>query len=258
VAIETTGLSTIIIAGVIVGIDAAISVGGTGNLRLENTGTISGGTSAVSGSAKLDYITTRGMIEGRVELRAGNDVFEGRCGAAVDLYGGDGADVLRGSHHDEGINGDSGSDKLWGYRGDDSLIGGASGYVIFGGAGEDTIGGGDGNDILNGGAGDDDVSGGGGNDILTGGSGDDTLNGNAGTDTFVFGRGHGNDLIQDFRNNIDKLDLQVFALTVSRLKNNHAKASGGGVLIDLRDLGGGTIQVNGLTLAQLDATDLIL
>ena len=64
-------------------------------------------------------------------------------------------------------------------NGDNNLTGTSGNDVIFGRGGNDLIRGGDGNDILDGGTG---------NDILQGGAGDDT---------YVFGRGYGQDVIND-------------------------------------------------------------
>ncbi|MFN6977201.1 MAG: calcium-binding protein [Gemmobacter sp.] len=228
VSVGSSGTVRVVNRGEITGESRGVEVGGTGVLRLENTGTISAGREgtagqfAVSGTAQADTVVNRGTIEGGVFLNAGTDRFDGRGGGASLVDGGDGNDTL------------------------------------IGGGGDDTLVGGNASDSLRGGSGDDSLHGGAGADLIVGGVGDDTMTGGAGADTFVFRRGHGDDLITDFQNNIDKLDLRSFRLTAATLKNDYAQSSGSGVLIDLTALGGGTIQVDGLTYAQLDATDLIL
>ena len=52
--------------------------------------------------------------------------------------------------------------------------------------------------MLNGGVGNDNLSGGKGNDTLTGGAGNDHLNGGEGNDTYVFGKGFGQDVINNY------------------------------------------------------------
>lgn len=89
------------------------------------------------------------------------------------LFGGEGtaADTL---------NGLSGNDVLYGLAGND---------ILFGGNGQDTLYGADGLDTLNGGAG---------NDLLDGG---------VGNDLYRFGRGAGQDRIQDFDTQISNQDV---------------------------------------------------
>lgn len=116
-----------------------------------------------------DVDTIRAMTRGTPT--AGNDL----------LFGDDGVnDVLA------GLDGD---DQLYGYGGDDTLLGGN---------GADRLEGGDGNDVLEGGAGNDWLFGGKGADTLDGGSGNDYLSGDAGNDLYRFGRGGGQDVINDF------------------------------------------------------------
>jgi Ca2+-binding RTX toxin-like protein len=236
VAIMVDGVATILNRGDIAG----ISIGGTGWLRLENTGIVSGAAIAVSGTEQADTVRNRGTIEGAVNLRGGNDRFDGRGGVSGKIDGGAGNDTLISGGWDDELTGGAGVDQLRGGGGDDALLGG------------------DGNDLLQGGGGDDLLYGGSGDDTLTGGAGDDRVFGGSGADLFVFRRGHGNDVIEGFVNNHDKLDLRFFAVTAAELKASYAKASGAGVLIDLREPGGGTIQVNGSNMAALDAGDLIL
>jgi Ca2+-binding RTX toxin-like protein len=63
-----------------------------------------------------------------------------------------------------------------------------------------------------------------GNDTLRGGLGDDTVNGGIGNDTFLFGRGDGQDLIQDSSGSADKMlfdgGINPLDLVISRQANN--------------------------------------
>lgn len=264
IRITTSQQSLIVNRGDIAGEAVGILAEGGGSLKLINSGTIVGGffgvpgTGAVFATGQDDRIMNRGEIDGVVSLGGGNDRFDGEGGAAVFVSGGDGNDTVKGGAGDDTLNGVTGLDALFGRDGDDLMSGFSGQDTLWGGAGDDSLRGDDDADILVGQGGDDDIEGGLGNDTLNGGAGNDTLTGNNGADTFVFRGGHGHDVIVNFQNNIDKLDLKNFGLTAATLKSTFAKAAGSSVLIDLGDLGGGTIYVTGLSYANLDATDLIL
>jgi Ca2+-binding RTX toxin-like protein len=101
------------------------------------------------------------------------------------ITGGAGADVI-GPGGDLRLRGD---DRLDGLQGADQLSGGAGADRLLGGFGADGLWGGAGADRLNGGAG---------ADRLTGGDG---------ADVFVLARGTGSDVITDFRDGIDRIDI---------------------------------------------------
>ncbi|TRO44711.1 retention module-containing protein [Pseudomonas sp. ALS1279] len=91
--------------------------------------------------------------------------------------------------------------------------------TLLGSEGSDVLLGLGGNDTLHGLGGNDRLEGGNGNDTLIGGKGNDILIGGAGNDTFVWnadGRG-GNyhDIVKDFGNGADKLDLSQLLVGVS-------------------------------------------
>ncbi|MEI8014006.1 MAG: putative Ig domain-containing protein [Nitrospira sp.] len=104
------------------------------------------------------------------------------------IIGLDGDDVLIGGSLDNILDGGGGNDVLLANEGQDQLLGGAGDDVMLGGTGED---------VLLGGTGDDHLFGGDGNDQFDGGAGTDRLNGDAGQDTYIFGRGSGQDMLQD-------------------------------------------------------------
>jgi len=89
----------------------------------------------------------------------------------------------------------------------DRLEGSNANNVLSGGQGDDELYGYGGNDILLGGHGNDYLSGGSGDDILIGGAGIDELHGGTGKDTFVFTDLHARDVILDFNNTDDTIDL---------------------------------------------------
>lgn len=89
------------------------------------------------------------------------------------VFGGAGADFLRGDDLDNRLEGGAGIDRLIGRDGDDTLVGGAD---------TDLLRGGDDDDLLNGGADDDTLEGDAGADTLIGGEGADSLvGGDSGT-----------------------------------------------------------------------------
>jgi len=92
----------------------------------------------------------------------------------------------------------------------DSLLGSEGNDVLLGLGGNDTLSGLGGNDRLEGGDG---------NDILIGGKGNDILIGGAGNDTFVWTAddrgGNYHDIVKDFGNGQDKLDLSQLLQGVS-------------------------------------------
>lgn len=95
-------------------------------------------------------------------------------------------------------------------EGDDQLYGTTQGETIAGQGGNDGIFGLDGDDVLRGEAGDDVLHGGNGDDVLVGGTGNDVLNGGSGNDTYVFGTGFGQDIIESFDDQAERLDRIVF------------------------------------------------
>ena len=155
--------------------------------------------------------------------------------------------------------GGAGDDELIAVANDDAAVA----DVLMGGYGDDTLTGSANADVLMGGAGHDDITGGGGTDTINGGAGDDVMTGGSEADTFVFSPsdGDGDDVIVDFTNGVDKIDLSAFGLS---LREQAALAEnitmrGEDIRIDLTDFGGGTIllQGTGVTLANLDADAML-
>lgn len=114
-------------------------------------------------------------------------------------FAGKGADKIYGNGAANWIKGNKGNDLIYGKGGNDILNGNGK---------HDTLIAGDGNDILRGGSGADLLYGNAGNDILRGGRGHDRLIGGAGADTFVFKAGWEADVIRDFQDNVDTIQLQ--------------------------------------------------
>lgn len=120
----------------------------------------------------------------------------------------DGNDLVRTGSGDDFVAAGKGDDRVFTGDGDDYANGGDGNDMINGGSGNDRLSGGEGNDRLFGGVGSDRLQGGSGNDLLVGGIGDDSMAGGEGRDTFRINmNSDGNDVIHDFEDGIDKLDL---------------------------------------------------
>ena len=105
--------------------------------------------------------------------------------------------------------------------------------LILAGSGNDNVISNSGNDTLYGDAGDDMLDGGSGDDYLDGGSGNDTLIGRNGNDTYIFGRGYGQDTINESNGNSSN-DRVVFADDVS-VDDVEFKRSGNDLVISIND-----------------------
>ena len=90
----------------------------------------------------------------------------------------------------------------------------------------------------------------------TGTSDNDTLTGGTGTDTFVFDRDNGNDVVTDFTNGEDLIDLSAFP-TISNFSDLTITSGDNGVTIDLTEYGGGTILLQGFDINDLDSSDFL-
>lgn len=214
------------------------------------------GDDAAFGDAGLDLMTGG---DGADSLYGGTDADTMEGGAGLDaMSGGAGNDLMRGGAEDDLINGDTENDTILGGTGDDLAFGGDNNDRLDGNAGDDTLDGGLGVDVLFGGFGADSLLGGSNIDTLDGGAGDDLLSGGASADMFVFARGGGNDRVTDFANNVDKLDLRALDFASVAAVVAASSDSALGLLINLATVGGGSILLSGFTLANLDATDLLI
>jgi Ca2+-binding RTX toxin-like protein len=158
---------------------------------------------------------------------AGNDTLNG--GASADhLYGGTGSNTLNGNDGNDIIYADyDGASYPTTSSGNNTVNGGNGDDDIYGGLGNDTLNGGADNDVIHGDSawGDNTQDG---NDILIGGAGNDTLWGGAGNDTFRYTTiSSGTDVIQDFTQGSDKIDLSQIDAKTSTSGTNDAFAFGG-------------------------------
>ena len=145
-----------------------------------------------------------------------------------------------------------GLDELVGEAGNDFMFGQGSQDWIFGGTGIDHVSGDEGNDFLFGLDDQDWLYGGESNDFLNGGKGNDFLTGGLGADTFFFDQENGQDLITDFENGVDHIDLSAYGFVQPQDIGMTTEA--GSVTLALG--GGNIVVVQGVT--QLDPTTFIL
>jgi Ca2+-binding RTX toxin-like protein len=133
-------------------------------------------------------------------------------------------------------------DTLTGTEGNDTLIGRGDNDRLFGNGGDDGLRGGAGNDRLFGGAG---------NDTLNGGRGKDSLVGGDGNDIFVIARKQGPDVIRDYLDGQDKIDLTgsltFGSLTLTTKGKDTVISAGTEVLATLKGVAKGSLTATDFT-----------
>lgn len=155
-------------------------------------------------------------------------------GAADRVRGTVFSDDIVGLGGDDRIGGGGGGDMLWGYAGNDTITAGPGHDRLYGGDGDDYLRSGTGSDRLVGGDGADRLIGEGGSDTFFGGRGRDVISGGADSDVFVFrtrpdaGIGQGRDVITDFQQGLDRIDLSVLDGDLTRAGNQGFDFIGGG------------------------------
>jgi Ca2+-binding RTX toxin-like protein len=210
---------------------------------------------------------------------AGNDVFFGGAGDDL-IYVGEAGDVVEdgGSGFDRvlinnaaglsiNVGAWQGVERIVGFTGNDFIDAtgategmtfalGAGNDTLMGGAGRDTVYAGVGNDSVEGAEGDDALIGGTGDDVLTGGAGNDFLLGGTGADVFVFADGFGVDVIRDFADGTDVIDVSMHT-GISGMSDLVFQQSGSNTVITLADSGPDQITVMNVTAAALTVEDFI-
>lgn len=168
-----------------------------------------------------------------------------------------GNDIVQGSADSELLMGNTGLDSIFGGSGNDTLMGGKESDQLDGGAGNDLVRGdldadivrgGDGNDSLFGGRGNDQLFGDAGDDFLSGDRDSDTLTGGAGKDTFVLLADGGLDIITDFENGVDLIQLPA------GVSNIRLQSSGANTLIIDAVTGQALAQVNNVSAGSLTSS----
>ncbi len=177
------------------------------------------GADSVDGGDAADMLSGRAGND-TLDGGAGNDTLTGNVGfdslvggAGADmLFGNSGLDTLEGGAGNDTLEGGFGADLLLGGVGDDNLSGGVGFDTLEGGHGDDSLSGSAGYDMLTGGDGNDTIHGNSGRDTIAGGAGDDLLHGGIGADVFIYASGDGADVILDFQNNQDTIQIDAALL----------------------------------------------
>ena len=211
---------------------------------------------------KGDDKITGNQADNHLNGSAGADTLSGLSGSDT-LWGGKGADLLKGGGAEDTLTGGAANDKLNGGAGGDLLRGSAGADTLLGGAGNDTLIGESGADSLVGGSGNDTIYGGAGNDTLKGqmgadriggGTGNDLLFGGAAADTFVFNTGWGNDTIEDFAPNVDKISFTAIGAVSSFSDLTINENADGDAVVRF---GGNSITLNGVAKSEIDSGDFL-
>jgi Ca2+-binding RTX toxin-like protein len=223
---------------------------------LVNHGNIDGKFWALQANFSLatEVIRNRGEISSQVWLGGGDDIFDDRGGTAYyvdggeqdDLYIIDDALIILGESVNAGID-TVRSSVTW-------TLGSNFENLTFTGANSLTGKGNDAANRINGNAGQNTLYGYGGIDVINGGRGDDLLYGGNHADTFVFTTGSGHDVIADFQNGTDTIDL-----TRCKGLDDFAEISAGmvqnGVNVDIHLGKNDILTINNVTIANLTGED---
>ena len=183
-------------------------------------------------------------IPGGLLALGGNDTVIGSADSEL-IFGNEGQD---------NISGDAGNDTLFGSKDNDQLDGGTGNDSIPANLGDDVIRGGDGNDTLLGGKGNDQLFGDAGNDFLSGDRDIDTLTGGQGSDTFALSTGSGLDIITDFENTIDYIQVPA-DVSISDIL---IQAAGANTLLVLKSTGEQLVQLNNIQASNITIANLLL
>jgi Ca2+-binding RTX toxin-like protein len=174
-----------------------------------------------------------------------------------------GNDTVIGSADSELILGNEGQDSISGGAGNDTLLGGKDNDFVDGGIGNDlvrgdldadTVRGGDGNDSLFGGRGTDQLFGDAGDDFLSGDRDNDTLTGGEGSDIFALAIGGGLDIITDFGNGSDFIQVPA-GVSISDILIESSSAF---TLLSLRSTGEPLAQLNNVPASSITTGRLLL
>jgi Ca2+-binding RTX toxin-like protein len=138
--------------------------------------------------------------------------------------------------------------------GNDTVIGSADNELILGNQGQDIIRGGEGNDTLYGGKEGDQLFGDAGDDFLSGDRGVDTLTGGQGRDRFALSTGGGSDIITDFDNANDFIQVPA-GVSISDIL---IQAAGANTLITLKSTGEQLAQLNNVQASSVTNERLLL
>jgi len=253
------GFDTLVFNGANVAENVNITANGSGVLFTRSVASI---TMDLKGIEKIQFAALGAVDNINVGNLTGTDVQQ----VAIDLGAAGG--VGDGAADTVTVNGTGGNDhiKLVG-GGDQVTVNGLQAQVMIdhvetqdklvvqGGAGDDII---DASGTPAGGM-QFIIDGGDGNDVLHGGQGDDLLNGGAGADRFEFSGFNGTDMIADFQQGLDKIDITGYGGALNKFGDlaGHISQVGANTHIDLGGAvaGAGSIVLQNTQMASLSSSD---
>lgn len=159
--------------------------------------------------------------------------------------------LINGDNQDNLIISRAGQDIIYGHGGNDVIRSNQDTDIVYGGDGHDSITSGQDNDWLYGERGNDYLHGRAGDDHVNGGKGDDVLVGGSGFDFFQFDDKWGNDVIEDFEDGFDLMDLSSQGLNFEALTITQ---SGSDTIITYN---GDSITLTGMDSSQISGDDFI-
>lgn len=186
--------------------DLIISINGTNDtLTVKSYFAKEGTSTSVVESMKFsdNTIWDVATVKAKVIAPTANDDYFLGYSTNDTLIGGDGDDYIVGGSGDDVLDGGTGSDSLVADNGDDKLKGGSGRDTLYGGLGNDLLAGNEHNDSLLGDAG---------NDTLDGGSGNDFLQGDLGADVYIFGKGSGQDTLNNYDGDVLGFNVDTILL----------------------------------------------
>ncbi len=215
-----------------------------------------------SGYGRVEWVVTPQMADivaiqklygAQTSNKAGNTVYNnemlnaeygGRAKVppAYTIYDTGGIDTISGEGYYNAQKIDLRAEHFSSLRGTDNVLAIARGVDIenaVGGTGNDTI---TGNDL---------------NNVLTGGAGNDTLTGGRGSDTFVVTRGRSSDVVVDFEDNVDKIDVSKMGLAGHTLQSAGITLIQSGNATIVRFSTGEEIRLENIAPHQLSESDFI-
>lgn len=223
-----------------------------------NHGSITGTDYAIIGnfSSAIETVRNTGTISGRVWLGNGNDIYDGRGGTATDVSGGADNDlyIVNDTATKMYEMANEGTDTVkasvnW------TLADNFENLTLFGHDGLTGKGNGAAN-ILKGNTASNMLFGLDGSDLLNGGKGDDYLYGGFQGDTFAFSKGSGHDLVMDFANGLDTIDLRGID-AIDSFADIQAAAKQVSANVVMTFAGGETLTVANFSLAAMTQDDFM-
>lgn len=224
---------------------------------LTNQGLLKGTNYAVKDDAGDSTVINTGKIIGTIDMGEGQDTLDLMKGTLDGIaYGGQGSDVYKVSSQDTDIREMflSGTDIVQSTV-SYTLNANFEFLELLGTRSINGTGNSDAN-TLSGNAGANMLLGMNGADRLSGGLGNDVLEGGDGGDIFVFSTGFGSDVVNDFQNGMDKVDISAWTGldSFADLLSDHLSVDDGDVLIQN---GSDTLRLENVTVNQLDPTDFV-